>query len=338
MWPLRPGGTSHQFSSTLEDIQNHVLKGHPGTIKQRGPQPPYKSYTSLLTVVSLYASTRCPPVWPLRPGGTSHQFSSTLEDIQNHVLKGHPGTMRKRGPQPPFYSHYRVFPVLSLYASTRCPPVWPLRPGGTSHQFSSTLEDIQNHVLEGHPGTMRKRGPQPPFYSHYRVFPVLSLYASTRCPPVWPLRPGGTSHQFSSTLEDIQNHVLKGHPGTMRKRGPQPPFYSHYRVFPVLSLYASTRCPPVWPLRPGGTNHQFSSTLEDIQNHVLKGHPGTIKQRGPQPPYKSYTSLLTVVSLYASTRCPPVWPLRPGGTSHQFSSTLEDIQNHVLKGHPGTIK
>ena len=108
---------------------------------------------------------------------------------------------------------------------------------------------------------MRKRGPQPPFYSHYRVFPVLSLYASTRCPPVWPLRPGGTSHQFSSTLEDIQNHVLKGHPGTMRKRGPQPPFYSHYRVFPVLSLYASTRCPPVWLLRPGGPRQPYSSTV-----------------------------------------------------------------------------
>ena len=97
-------------------------------------------YSVILSSVSL--------LWPLRPGWPKQHYWSTLEDIQNHVLKGHPGTIRKRGPQPPFYSHYRVFPVLSLYASTRCPPVWPLRPGGTSHQFSSTLEDIQNHVLK----------------------------------------------------------------------------------------------------------------------------------------------------------------------------------------------
>ena len=175
MWPLRPGGTRQQLPYTLEDIQNHVLKGHPGTIKQRGPQPPYKSYTSLLTVVSLYASTRCPPVWPLRPGGTSHQFSSTLEDIQNHVLKGHPGTIKQRGPQPPYKSYTSLLTVVSLYASTRCPPVWPLRPGGTSHQFSSTLDDIQNHVLKGHPGTIKQRGPQPPYKSYTSLLTVVSL-------------------------------------------------------------------------------------------------------------------------------------------------------------------
>ena len=37
MWPLRPGGTRKQYSSTLEDIQNHVLKGHPGTIRGHNP-------------------------------------------------------------------------------------------------------------------------------------------------------------------------------------------------------------------------------------------------------------------------------------------------------------
>ena len=118
--------------------------------------------------------------------------------------------------------------------------------------------------------------------SHLYTFDILDWHAN------------GMYETRTTSTHDVQTCIIRIFPNTSNKSFKQHEVRYGFEVqYSVILSSVSL----LWPLRPGGTSHQFSSTLEDIQNHVLKGHPGTIKQRGPQPPYKSYTSLLTVVSL-----------------------------------------
>ena len=161
--------------------------------------------------------------------------------IGQHPKRSSWHNKEKGGLSPPSYSKcYSVFLVLSLYDSTlevsscvaptarRTKTTILIYPGGWVEQRPkrSSWHNKEKGVLS-----------PPPNPKCYSVFLVLSLYDSTRCPPVWPLRPGGPRQQFSSTLEDIQNHVLKGHPGTIRKRGSSVP-PSNPAMFIMTSLEA----------------------------------------------------------------------------------------------------